>query len=641
MFFKKKSLPPPPESSIQVSAPAKVGSNPVMAGLGQALAVLQNSTQLKDIAHSLKGGPLLIALDRVDVVGARRRIEQLQQQHPHKLPHQIANQIIMEKALIVGGSGFASSLMPGVAVPATFADLAASTAIQAEMIIQIAGAYGMDLEAPERKGEALTIFGVALGGSVALKAGLGFARNIPVAGALIGASANAAMLYAVGAAACKYYEARSRGEQVSEELLLESQAAATESLTDNLSQMMVMDEILLHVYQAGQPNKSIAEIKEDVAKLPISSDTLARLEEDLDALKPLDELLEQVDHEFAVVLIAQCDNLIEADGIITPEEESLIQKISAYLARKFQLGSEELINQILCKDFQANVRVCGFSPEGKFLVAGSDDKSIRIWKSYDRGFSYVKLHQIEKAHEKAVQALAFYPEKNICVTGGNDRTIAYWDLPTGKLVRRLESGHAGGIYALVAHANGLMASGSWDKTIKLWNLDKGTLRRSLEGHTSRIWCLAFNPEGTLLASGSGDNTVRLWNPHSGDLIHELKGHRAGIHGIAFSPSGQLLATASGDKTIRLWEVETGQEVACLEGHTAQVWQVCFTPDNRYIISSSDDKTIRIWDRDNKSQRLRLDGHTNGVYSLALSPLNPLLATGSWDRSVRLWAIDLD
>ncbi len=42
----------------------------------------------------------------------------------------------------------------------------------------------------------------------AAKAGLSFLQNVPVAGAVIGASTNAAMIYALGYGACRFYETK-------------------------------------------------------------------------------------------------------------------------------------------------------------------------------------------------------------------------------------------------------------------------------------------------------------------------------------------------------------------------------------------------------------------------------------------------
>ena len=122
---------------------------------------------------------------------------------------------MLNKVLFAGGMGFTSALVPGAAVVSLPADLLALYTLQAEMVYQIACAYGLDLRDPTRKGETLAIFGLLVGGSHALKAGviamkasLVFLESIPFAGSAIGASANAAITYALGYAACKFYEAK-------------------------------------------------------------------------------------------------------------------------------------------------------------------------------------------------------------------------------------------------------------------------------------------------------------------------------------------------------------------------------------------------------------------------------------------------
>lgn len=122
---------------------------------------------------------------------------------------------MIDKALFAGGTGFASNLVPGAAAAMFAIDLASVMLLQAEMVYQIACAYGLDLQAPVRKGEILAIFGLSFGCSEALKVGvsyvakvgLSFLQNVPVAGAVIGASTNAVMIYALGYGACQFYEA--------------------------------------------------------------------------------------------------------------------------------------------------------------------------------------------------------------------------------------------------------------------------------------------------------------------------------------------------------------------------------------------------------------------------------------------------
>jgi uncharacterized protein (DUF697 family) len=76
------------------------------------------------------------------------------------------------------------------------------------MVYQIADIYGFDLQAPERKVEALTAFGAAFLGEKAIDAGIDWLEYGVIPSKIISASAKALMIYAVGNAACLFYEAK-------------------------------------------------------------------------------------------------------------------------------------------------------------------------------------------------------------------------------------------------------------------------------------------------------------------------------------------------------------------------------------------------------------------------------------------------
>ncbi len=175
---------------------------------GQAIAIVSNNPQMQQAIKSLNQDWLNCLVEQVDLVKAETAVRKLQQENPGKQPAQIAHLLMLEKAVYAGGTGLASSLVPGEAAVMFAGDWVATTALSAELVYQIAAAYGLDLKAPERKGEVLAIFGLALSGRTAIKAGLGLLRNVPVAGAVIGASSNAVMIYTLGYATCQFYEAK-------------------------------------------------------------------------------------------------------------------------------------------------------------------------------------------------------------------------------------------------------------------------------------------------------------------------------------------------------------------------------------------------------------------------------------------------
>ncbi|MGP1384796.1 MAG: hypothetical protein ACTS2F_14620 [Thainema sp.] len=299
-------------------------------GLGYVAELIQNSVQLQSLTKAVNLDWLLPILDRVDVVKAETAVKRLQTKYPKESPREIAHRIMMEKVLYVGGSGMASSFVPGFATAMFAVDLAATTAIQAEMGYQIAAAYGLDLHDPARKGELLAIFGLSLGSSYALKAGLGLLRNIPIAGAVIGASTNAVALYTVGYAACHFYEAKV-SPLTSDAAVAKAQAESDQFLQDAIAQQIIMDQILAHVVIAGQPEQSWENIAPELERLSFSPASIQVIERQHATPTPLEQLLAQVSQDFAIPLLAQCQKIAEADGIVTEEESAVIEAITQAL----------------------------------------------------------------------------------------------------------------------------------------------------------------------------------------------------------------------------------------------------------------------------------------------------------------------
>jgi uncharacterized protein (DUF697 family) len=283
---------------------------------------------LSQITEFVSGAPILRkVVDQVDLVKAENSVKKLKQKYPNETPRQIANRIMVEKAIYAGSSGLMTSLVPGAAAALFAVDLAATSALQAEMVYQIASVYGLEIRDPARRGEVLTVFGLALGGNRAVRVGLELFQNAPVAGAVIGASTNAVMLYTVGYAACRFYEAK-LDSQGTEATLAASKEATEDYLHNAIAQQIIMDQILVHVIVAENPEKSWESILPDLEVLNISPASLAVIKANIKSPPPLDQLLEQLNRDFAMPLLAQCERVAQRDGIATPQEAKVIEKIS-------------------------------------------------------------------------------------------------------------------------------------------------------------------------------------------------------------------------------------------------------------------------------------------------------------------------
>lgn len=151
---------------------------------------------------------LMAALGQIDVERAQNEVNQLRQEHPLDTPEQLARRIILDTTMKAGGVGLLTNFVPPLALTLFGVELAAITALQAEMIYRIAAAYGFPLNDPTRRGEVLAIFGLSVGGSGVLKVGSSFVELLPVIGAVVGASNNAALIYSLGYLASQFYESK-------------------------------------------------------------------------------------------------------------------------------------------------------------------------------------------------------------------------------------------------------------------------------------------------------------------------------------------------------------------------------------------------------------------------------------------------
>jgi len=319
--------------------------SPATTKAGETIEWVGNNWFVRRVSRFLNLNWLIGASDSVDLEKAAAAVKKLQQEYPKESPEQIAHRIMVEKATQAGGIGLATSFIPGIALALLAVDLAATTQLQTEMVHQIAVAYGLSLKDPARKGEVLTIFGLGLGGSRLLRlAGLGVLRNVPLAGAFIGASSNAAMLYSLGYAACRFYEAKLKSPETvnSKAGMAQLERQSQKYLETAIAQETVMDRILVRMILASHPEKTRSEILPELKQLNLSPSSLEAIAKNIDSPQPLDALLEQLDRDFAIPLLSQCCRIARLDGRKTPEEDRIIQAI----ANKFNLDLKQIESKL-------------------------------------------------------------------------------------------------------------------------------------------------------------------------------------------------------------------------------------------------------------------------------------------------------
>ena len=242
----------------------------------------------------------------------------------------------------------------------------------------------------------------------------------------------------------------------------------------------------------------------------------------------------------------------------------------------------------ILSDHTSVVNSLCLSRDGKILVSGSWDKTVKLWDM--ESFACTATFY---GHFGSVRTVKMSADMQYVFCGSDDWQIWIWTV-AGENIYKLR-GHDGHVYAIDLFPDGKhLASAACDHNIKLWDIETGECIFTLIGHWNWVSALAVSPDGSLIASGSYDTDVRIWNCLTGECVHWLRGHSSHISAIAFFPDGKHVASGSYDKKVRVWDVVAGECLTIVENHSHEVAALAISHDGTRIVSGSLDGSVVVY-----------------------------------------------
>lgn len=151
------------------------------------------------------------------------------------------------------------------------------------------------------------------------------------------------------------------------------------------------------------------------------------------------------------------------------------------------------------------VRSVALGPRGELAVGVGDAARPRILLWAD-GDPHARPREL-KGHHLYVSALAFSPDGRTLASGSDDRSIILWQTASGRILHTM-NGHVDTVRSLV-WGDGVLASGAEDSTIRLWDPATGVaIGRPLRYADGDVVALAASPDQGTLIEGSGATVVR-------------------------------------------------------------------------------------------------------------------------------------
>lgn len=274
--------------------------------------------------------------------------------------------------------------------------------------------------------------------------------------------------------------------------------------------------------------------------------------------------------------LARVINIPEADRYVTsltfaPERRWLVASTYNGDVRVWDLNACDPDYNTCASDVLSERNYRGVDPMVRFhprngLLAGSNyDGTVTLWDWQTRATRNV-LEAETGAHngdriDGRFSSIDFSPSGRFLVAGSHDKTLTFWDFEE-ELEQTLVLETAYGVDAVAFSPTVEQVANANLRGIELrsFRYSGGRLRIEdevvLENH-GRVNTILFSPDGRYLLSGDNNGDIALWDVEEEEMLINVppeEGHSRAVLEIAYDTTRNLFASGSADGSIIVWRL---------------------------------------------------------------------------------------
>lgn len=286
-----------------------------------------------------------------------------------------------------------------------------------------------------------------------------------------------------------------------------------------------------------------------------------------------------------------------------------------------------------------------FSPDGKYVVTGSEGGVIKVWEVEAGPESGpVTIFTAEK-HESSVNQVRYSKDGSRVLSVSLGKAIV-WDVKTKKKIFSFK-GHAGDLRSARFSPDGTqIVSAAADKTIKVWDINTQQQLYTLSGHTNEVYDAQFFPDGSKILSVSSDYTLKIWDVMGREALFTLQHHTSPALTLSMAKDGLLFASGSNKGELVIWTLPNKIVETPVPGISSKLVSATLSTDGTKVVVAST-KIVQVWDLATTKMVETFQGEANyrredGVVNSTLDISNAKLFPGdskiafSSGGSVKLW-----